>query len=219
MLGLETKFIWLLLHVTESNNNSSWIYSVLLTFLAHRFFAPWWWRQYISVKCQLTRVTWHHFSGNSIFMLSLQFAEAQTQASQSTVSSESTVNGFQGWIFPFLWVPHLSHTNSVARNLVPTFMDRGVSRGQRGKSPMVVNLICPMPQPKQYSANQVSTTLISSMLLKKMLSSQTELKSFSPITSQHRLMENTVRYTCVVNSVTCCLAMARDFTAFLVITA
>jgi hypothetical protein len=26
------------------------------------------------------------------------------------------------------------------RNLVPTFVDRGVSRGQRGGSPMVVNL-------------------------------------------------------------------------------
>jgi hypothetical protein len=26
------------------------------------------------------------------------------------------------------------------RNLVPTFVDRGVSRGQRGRSPTVVNL-------------------------------------------------------------------------------
>jgi hypothetical protein len=53
-------------------------------------------------------------------------------------------------------VPHKQTTNSVAlsqranytdwatatcrRNLVPTFADRGVSRGQRGGSPTVVNL-------------------------------------------------------------------------------
>jgi hypothetical protein len=31
-------------------------------------------------------------------------------------------------------------TATCRRNLVPTFMDRGVSRGQRGGSPTVVNL-------------------------------------------------------------------------------
>jgi hypothetical protein len=31
-------------------------------------------------------------------------------------------------------------TATCRRNLVPTFVDRGVSRGQRGRSPMVVNL-------------------------------------------------------------------------------
>jgi hypothetical protein len=31
-------------------------------------------------------------------------------------------------------------TTTFRRNLVPTFVDRGVSRGQRGGSPAVVNL-------------------------------------------------------------------------------
>jgi hypothetical protein len=31
-------------------------------------------------------------------------------------------------------------TTTCRRNLVPTFVDRGVSRGQRGGSPTVVNL-------------------------------------------------------------------------------
>jgi hypothetical protein len=31
-------------------------------------------------------------------------------------------------------------TATCWRNLVPTFVDRGVSRGQRGRSPTVVNL-------------------------------------------------------------------------------
>jgi hypothetical protein len=33
-----------------------------------------------------------------------------------------------------------SATTTCRRNLVPTFVDRGVSRGQRGGSPTVVNL-------------------------------------------------------------------------------
>jgi hypothetical protein len=31
-------------------------------------------------------------------------------------------------------------TATCPRNLVPTFVDRGVSRGQRGRSPTVINL-------------------------------------------------------------------------------
>jgi hypothetical protein len=68
----------------------------------------------------------------------------------------SLSSGYKRWeddIFPIL---QLTKTNSVAfslqandtdratatcrRNLVPTFVDRGVSRGQRGGSPTVVNL-------------------------------------------------------------------------------
>jgi hypothetical protein len=40
--------------------------------------------------------------------------------------------------------PHVKYadwaTATFRRNLVPTFVDRGVSRGQRGWSPTVVNL-------------------------------------------------------------------------------
>jgi hypothetical protein len=40
--------------------------------------------------------------------------------------------------------PRANYTNwataTCQRNLVSTFVDRGVSRGQRGRSPMVVNL-------------------------------------------------------------------------------
>jgi hypothetical protein len=39
------------------------------------------------------------------------------------------------WLFPTDWA-----TATCWRNLMPTFVDRGVSRGQRGVSPTVVNL-------------------------------------------------------------------------------
>jgi hypothetical protein len=38
-------------------------------------------------------------------------------------------------------------TGTCRRNLVPTFVDRGVSRGQRGGSPTVVNLQFSKPEP------------------------------------------------------------------------
>jgi hypothetical protein len=43
--------------------------------------------------------------------------------------------------------PQANYTDRVTatcrRNLVPSFVDKGVSRGQRGGSPMVVNLSFP----------------------------------------------------------------------------
>jgi hypothetical protein len=39
--------------------------------------------------------------------------------------------------------PRANYTATCLRNLVPTFVDRGVLRGQRGGSPTVVNLSFP----------------------------------------------------------------------------
>jgi hypothetical protein len=53
-------------------------------------------------------------------------------------------------------------TATCRQNLVPTFMDRGVSRGQHGGSPTVINLSLTRPEPLLFF--QVAPHLLSQTL-------------------------------------------------------
>jgi hypothetical protein len=57
-----------------------------------------------------------------------QLFQQQTNKQTNSVALSPQAN-YTDWV-----------TATCQRNLVPTFMDRGVSRGQRGRSPTIVNL-------------------------------------------------------------------------------
>jgi hypothetical protein len=94
---------------------------LLTLFLARWFFPPWWWRPY-----------------------KIHTGVTSQKTASLTVTAVNTSNLTERQTNSVAFIPQENNTDWATatcwRNLVPTFADRRVSRGQCGGSPTVVNL-------------------------------------------------------------------------------
>jgi hypothetical protein len=91
-------------------------------FLACWCLSHWWWRWYVPPKCQFLQ------EQHGVVSQKMAFFIVKQNKKTNSVALRPRAN-YTDWA-----------TATCRRNLVSTFVDRGVSPGQRGGSPMVVNL-------------------------------------------------------------------------------